>query len=60
MNVMMIALLLYTGAVEPRRVPIFRWAMLALATPAMAILGYPFVAGAAGGNRRGSSSASTR
>ncbi|MCY2928976.1 MAG: cation-translocating P-type ATPase [Planctomycetota bacterium] len=46
MNVMMISLLLYTHSPEKQAVPFFRWAMLALATPAMAILGYPFLTGA--------------
>jgi heavy metal translocating P-type ATPase len=53
MNVMMISLLLYTGSVEPQAVPVFRWVMLALAAPAMAILVYPFAVGAAGEIRRG-------
>ncbi len=48
MNVMMISLLLYTGEAEPSSVPVFRWVMLALATPAMLVLGYPFLLGAAG------------
>jgi len=47
MNVMMISLLLYTGTAEPEAVPLFRWIMLGLAAPAMAILGYPFAVGAA-------------
>jgi heavy metal translocating P-type ATPase len=41
MNIMMLALLLYSGAVETEAVPIFRWVMLILATPAMAILLFP-------------------
>jgi heavy metal translocating P-type ATPase len=53
MNVMMISLLLYTGSVEPVTVPVFRWVMLGLATPAMLILVYPFAAGAAAEVRRG-------
>jgi heavy metal translocating P-type ATPase len=54
MNVMMISLLLYTRGVEPQSEPAFRWILLALSAPAMAILGYPFAAGAAGeiGRRR--------
>ncbi len=48
MDVMMLALLLYTGTVEPPAVGAFRWIMLGLAAPAMAILGYPFIVGAAG------------
>ncbi len=48
MNVMMISLLLYTGSVEPQSEPAFRWILLALSAPAMAILGYPFAAGALG------------
>jgi heavy metal translocating P-type ATPase len=53
MDVMMIALTLYTGAVEADAAGAFRWIMLALATPAMAILVYPFLQGAAGELRRG-------
>ena len=53
MNVMMISLLLYTGSVEPATVPVFRWVMLGLATPAMLILVYPFALGAAAEVRRG-------
>ena len=45
MNVMMVALLLYTGEVEPQAVPVFRWIMFAVSTPAMLILGYPLVLG---------------
>lgn len=45
MNVMMIALLLYTGEVEPAAAPVFRWIMFAVSTPAMLILGYPLVLG---------------
>ena len=52
MNVMMLAMLLYTGGVEAAAVPLLRWAMLALAAPALAILGYPFLAGAAAEIRR--------
>ena len=48
MNVMMISLLLYTGSVESQSVPTFRWILLVLSTPAMAVLGYPFAAGALG------------
>jgi len=47
MNVMTIALLLYTHSVEETTIPVFRWTMLALATPATILLGYPFVIGAA-------------
>ncbi len=47
MNVMTIALLLYTNGIEGAAIRTFRWLMLALATPAMVILGYPFVCGAA-------------
>ena len=46
MNVMMISLLLYTGGVDPGAAPLFRWTMLALATPAMLLLAYPFARGA--------------
>ena len=52
MNVMMISVLLYTGQVEPASVPWFRRLLLALATPAMAILGYPFALGALAEMRR--------
>ncbi len=52
MNVMMISALMYTGTVEAGAVPGFRWALLGLATPAMAILGYPFLLGAAAELRR--------
>jgi len=45
MNVMMVALLLYTGEVEPQAVHVFRWIMFAVSTPAMLILGYPLVLG---------------
>ena len=45
MNVMMVALLLYTGEVEPQAIPVFRWIMFAVSTPAMLILGYPLVLG---------------
>ena len=48
MNVMMISVLLYAGSVEPQSVPAFRWILFALSAPAMAILGYPFAAGAFG------------
>jgi heavy metal translocating P-type ATPase len=48
MNVMMISLLLYTGSVEPQSEAAFRWVLLVLSAPAMAILGYPFAAGALG------------
>ena len=48
MNVMMISLLLYTGSVEPQSEPAFRWILLVLSAPAMAILDYPFAAGALG------------
>ncbi len=53
MNVMMISLLLYTGEVEPAAVPVFRWVLLGLSTPAVLILGYPFALGAAAEMRRG-------
>ena len=52
MNVMMISLLLYTGQLEVQTVPWFRWIMFVLATPAMLILGYPFVQGALSEMRR--------
>ena len=38
-------MLLYTGEVEPQAVPVFRWIMFAVSTPAMLILGYPLVLG---------------
>ena len=47
MNIMMISLLLYCGAIETRAVPVFRLLLLALATPALALLIPPFLAGAA-------------
>ncbi|HJV34193.1 cation-translocating P-type ATPase [Geomonas sp.] len=43
MNVMMISLLLYTDGVESRLVPTFRLLLLALSTPALAILIPPFL-----------------
>lgn len=43
MNIMMLSLLLYSGSVETEVIPLFRWVMLALAMPAMAILLYPLV-----------------
>lgn len=52
MDVMMISLLLYSGAIEPAMVEAFHWVLLALASPAMAILGYPYLSGAAGEFRR--------
>jgi heavy metal translocating P-type ATPase len=48
MNVMMLSILLYTGALESQSVPVFRWMLLGLSAPAMALLGYPFILGAAG------------
>jgi heavy metal translocating P-type ATPase len=45
MNVMMVSILLYTGEVESRVVPVFRWILFAVSTPAMLILGYPFALG---------------
>jgi len=53
MAVMMTALLLYTGSVEPHLEPAFRWIMLAQSLPAAALLGWPFVAGSAVEIRRG-------
>ena len=46
MNVMMISLLLYSGSVEMRAVPLFRLILLALAAPALAILIPPLLSGA--------------
>jgi len=59
MNVMMISLLLYTKAVEASAVPVFRWVMLGLAAPAMAVLAYPFMLGAVAEVRRGVASLDT-
>ena len=59
MNVMMVSLLLYTKAVEASAVPVFRWVMLGLAAPAMAVLAYPFALGAAAEARRGTASLDT-
>jgi heavy metal translocating P-type ATPase len=53
MNVMMVSLLLYTGAAEPPDRRFFEWVMLAVSAPAMALLGYPFALGAAAELRRG-------
>lgn len=47
MNVMMISLLIYTSQIEQEVEAILPWLMLALATPAMAILVYPFIQGCA-------------
>ena len=47
MNIMMISLLLYSGSVEPHNIPVFRLVLLGLATPAIAVLIPPFLAGAA-------------
>jgi P-type Cu2+ transporter len=46
MNIMMISLLLYSGGLEAGTIPIFRLVLLGLATPALAILLPPFLAGA--------------
>ena len=46
MNVMMLALLMYTDSVEPHLHGPFRWVMMALSAPAMVLLGQPFVIGA--------------
>jgi len=46
MNIMMISLLLYSGSLEAETIPIFRLVLLGLATPALAILLPPFLAGA--------------
>jgi heavy metal translocating P-type ATPase len=46
MNVMTISLLLYTSGVESAAVAIFRWVLLGLSAPAVAILVYPFALGA--------------
>jgi heavy metal translocating P-type ATPase len=53
MDVMTLSLLLYTGAVEPSAVGVFRWILLAISTPALALLAYPFAVGAVGEIRRG-------
>jgi cation transport ATPase len=52
MDVMMVAILLYTGSVEAWAVPDFRWAMCAMSAPAIAILDYPFILGALADIRR--------
>jgi heavy metal translocating P-type ATPase len=52
MNVMTVSLLLYTGNVAPASVAVFHWLMLALATPAMILLVYPFAADAVEDLRR--------
>jgi P-type Cu2+ transporter len=46
MNVMMVSLLLYTGGIETRSIPVFRLLLLALSTPALIILIPPFLTGA--------------
>ncbi|GFO67639.1 metal-transporting ATPase [Geomonas limicola] len=46
MNVMMVSLLLYTDSVAPHLVPTFRLILFCLATPALAVLLPPFLAGA--------------
>jgi len=46
MNIMMIALLLYSGSLETTLIPVFRLVLLGLATPALAILLPPFLSGA--------------
>lgn len=43
MNIMMLSLLLYSGTVETETIPVFRWVMLGLATPALVILLYPLM-----------------
>jgi heavy metal translocating P-type ATPase len=56
MNVMMISLLLYTGELQDlgaQNVRFFRWALLGLSLPAMAILGTPFAVGMVREVRRG-------
>jgi len=39
------SILLYTGQVELQVLPVFRWILLAMSTPVMFILGYPFALG---------------
>ncbi len=46
MDVMMLSLLLYAGTLDEGMAAVCRWVLLGLATPAMAILGYPFAQGA--------------
>jgi P-type Cu2+ transporter len=46
MNIMMLSLLLYSGSIEMETIPVFRLVLLGLATPALAILLPPFLAGA--------------
>ena len=56
MNVMMISLLLYSEAIQDlgeHAVPAFRWGLLALSTPALLILGHPFIVGMVQELRRG-------
>jgi heavy metal translocating P-type ATPase len=52
MNVMTLSVLLYTGSVEAEAENVFRWLLLCLSAPAVAMLGYPFVAEAARGLAR--------
>jgi len=56
MNVMMISLILYTtgrGELEPSTVRAFHWALAGLSTPAVLILGAPFILGAGRNLRQG-------
>ncbi|HEY3397538.1 MAG TPA: heavy metal translocating P-type ATPase [Armatimonadota bacterium] len=56
MNVMMISLLLYYGEVRQlgeHAETVFRWGLLGLSTPALVLLGYPFLIGAGRELRRG-------
>ena len=59
MNIMMISLLLYTGSNEPGTTQLFRLVLLALSTPALAILLPPFLAGAGREWRSGRTSLDT-
>jgi heavy metal translocating P-type ATPase len=52
MDIMMVAVLLYTGSVEAWAVTYFRWAMCAMSAPAIAILDYPFIVGSLAEIRR--------
>ncbi|HEY3307180.1 MAG TPA: heavy metal translocating P-type ATPase [Desulfuromonadaceae bacterium] len=49
MNIMMISLLLYSGAVDTQAVPVFRLVLLAMSGLALGILLPPFLIGATGG-----------
>ena len=48
MNIMLLSLLLYSGSFEAGLLPVVHWALLLLATPAMILLGWPFLREASG------------